>query len=513
DNEPGIAGWVIKLTDASGKVITDTTDENGEYCFNNLAPGEYVVSEELQAGWTQTAPAAPGTYTITIVIGQNINGLDFGNRKETGSICGTKYFDRNKNGQRDENEIGVPEWEIVLTSTDGKTQSTTTDNDGVYCFYNLVKGTYTISEILRPDWTQTSPVTAPVYSISLTEGQEITNLDFGNWYNADTCYTPPKGLVGWWPLDAIEVGDITKDISIYKNDGTLKNGPALSGGKVDMSLNFDGVDDYVEVPDSWVFDFNTSGFSIDAWILTSEQSNKQKIVEKLTNWPAGPGYSLYIEEGKLCYLLATGSYTVMECALPETTSIINNKWHHVALTVDRLNDNYVSLFLDGKRIHAKYFPDMNGSFKNQHMLRIGSSSYAVTDLFKGWIDEVEIFDSVLTSNQIFKLWMADSVGKCKETSTGVESEGKTPNDYMLWQSYPNPFNPTTVIQYQLPKSSSVTLKLYDILGREVSTLVNETQDAGMYKYKLNASNLSSGVYLYQLKAGTFTMTKKITLIK
>jgi len=55
--------------------------------------------------------------------------------------------------------------------------------------------------------------------------------------------------------------------------------------------------------------------------------------------------------------------------------------------------------------------------------------------------------------------------------------------------------------------------LYDILGREVATLVNETQDAGMYKYKLNASNLSSGVYLYQLKAGTFKMTKKITLIK
>ncbi len=83
----------------------------------------------------------------------------------------------------------------------------------------------------------------------------------------------------------------------------------------------------------------------------------------------------------------------------------------------------------------------------------------------------------------------------------------------LSQNYPNPFNPSTVIAYQLPVSSQVSLKIYDMLGREVQTLVNETQAAGRYAVRFNATNLSSGTYFYKLQANGLVQTKKLTLLK
>jgi len=85
--------------------------------------------------------------------------------------------------------------------------------------------------------------------------------------------------------------------------------------------------------------------------------------------------------------------------------------------------------------------------------------------------------------------------------------------FYLAQNYPNPFNPTTVIKYQVPKASDVTITVYDILGREVSTLVNEFESAGSYNVTFNAEKLSSGVYIYQMKAGNFISTKKLVLMK
>ena len=81
------------------------------------------------------------------------------------------------------------------------------------------------------------------------------------------------------------------------------------------------------------------------------------------------------------------------------------------------------------------------------------------------------------------------------------------------QNYPNPFNPVTTISYYLPQEEFVILKVYDILGREVATLVNEEKHAGNYKVVFNGNNLSSGVYFYRLQAGSFVSTKKIILMK
>ena len=88
-----------------------------------------------------------------------------------------------------------------------------------------------------------------------------------------------------------------------------------------------------------------------------------------------------------------------------------------------------------------------------------------------------------------------------------------PKVFALYQNYPNPFNPTTTISFQLPTSGFVSLKVFDVLGREVTTIANEPLDAGEHKYVWNASSYSSGVYFYQLTAGSYISTKKMMLIK
>ncbi len=97
--------------------------------------------------------------------------------------------------------------------------------------------------------------------------------------------------------------------------------------------------------------------------------------------------------------------------------------------------------------------------------------------------------------------------------TAVKSAAETPKNYYLSYNYPNPFNPSTRFTYQLPKKELVTIKVFDVLGREVRTLVNEVKPAGKYKLNFNAANLASGVYLVVMKAGNFVQTRKILLTK
>jgi len=94
-------------------------------------------------------------------------------------------------------------------------------------------------------------------------------------------------------------------------------------------------------------------------------------------------------------------------------------------------------------------------------------------------------------------------------------ENSIPTQFQLNQNYPNPFNPETIISYQLPESKFVTLKVYDVLGNEISTLVNELQNAGMYHYTFSTlqNSLPSGIYIYKLQAGNFVSVKKMMLVK
>jgi len=115
------------------------------------------------------------------------------------------------------------------------------------------------------------------------------------------------------------------------------------------------------------------------------------------------------------------------------------------------------------------------------------------------------FDTTASANAI---WFNSA-----STITGVKQSSGLPMSFELYQNFPNPFNPTTVISYQLPVVSRVTLKVYDVLGREVETLIDVVKGPGKYEVKFDASKFASGIYFYSLKAGDFLRTKKLVLIK
>ena len=104
--------------------------------------------------------------------------------------------------------------------------------------------------------------------------------------------------------------------------------------------------------------------------------------------------------------------------------------------------------------------------------------------------------------------------------TGIEDlAGITPTEFELSQNYPNPFNPSTTIRYAVPNESKVSISIFNLLGQEVATLVNDIQSAGYHEVLFNAANLSSGVYLYRINAVStggakeFSSTKKLILLK
>lgn len=93
------------------------------------------------------------------------------------------------------------------------------------------------------------------------------------------------------------------------------------------------------------------------------------------------------------------------------------------------------------------------------------------------------------------------------------NDGTVVTGYDLAQNFPNPFNPSTTIRFSIPEAGVVTVKVFNILGKEVGTLVSGFHQAGTYSVQFDASNLASGVYLYQLEAGSFKATRKFTLLK
>ena len=109
------------------------------------------------------------------------------------------------------------------------------------------------------------------------------------------------------------------------------------------------------------------------------------------------------------------------------------------------------------------------------------------------------------------------IGSCNNSNLNTSIE-LLPKNYTLNQNYPNPFNPVTTLRYDLPENGIVTIIIYDMLGRQVKTLINQTQDAGYRSIIWDATNdygkpMSAGIYLYQIQAGEYMQTKKMVLLK
>jgi len=123
---------------------------------------------------------------------------------------------------------------------------------------------------------------------------------------------------------------------------------------------------------------------------------------------------------------------------------------------------------------------------------------------------VDIYDNIEV-NKFYKA--TEGQGFEEIIVTSVENNFEVLNEYILFNNYPNPFNPVTTISYSLPLKSQVELVIYNALGESVTQLVNEEKEAGKYSFEFDAKSLPSGVYFYRLQAGSFVETKKMILMK
>ncbi len=166
-------------------------------------------------------------------------------------------------------------------------------------------------------------------------------------------------------------------------------------------------------------------------------------------------------------------------------------------------------------LHGTLVVTTNARFVPKKTSFLLAPNGSFTDSLRFTADSVGTFKALvlITSDATNKV--TDTIiviGVCQKV-TSVASGSTIPGTFSLSQNYPNPFNPSTVISYQSPVNSHITLKLYDVIGREVATLVDEVKEAGSYEVKVDASRLSSGVYFYRMQAGNYVEMKKMVLMK
>ena len=328
------------------------------------------------------------------------------------------------------------------------------------------------------------------------------------------------------------------------------------------ALQFDGTDDLLNCGNGSSLQITGNKITLEAWINVNEFKS-QPFAGSVIVKDQGSNSSGYMircgGNGIINFNIGNGSWH--EISTPEN-SVQLNRWHHVAAVYD---GSSMKIFIDGDLTAQSNSVFTIGNANNSNLL-IGESPGFPGRVFNGKIDEVRIWNIARSQSQIQNTmntiltseyystpdsglagyWRMDegtghtasdlsvySNNATLGTSVNpdasdpvwveanllivnVEDESKNkslPISFSLSQNYPNPFNPVTSIEYVVAGSEFVTLKVYDFLGREVTTLVNEYKSAGIYQINYDASNLSSGVYFYQLNAGSYSETKKMILLK
>ncbi|TGN99988.1 hypothetical protein PN36_26665 [Candidatus Thiomargarita nelsonii] len=232
-----------------------------------------------------------------------------------------------------------------------------------------------------------------------------------------SCTTPPPNMVAWWPLD--ETSGTTAAELVNSNDGTHHNGPVPVPGMVDGGLQFDGVDDYVQVPDNHFLDLGAGQFTIDFWIYPKLGETMGTVIRK--GVPTGPlilasaGYHLFYNNGHFLAFFSNGSSGFQMDLSPNFTHHADpGEWTFVAVTID-LPAQQVKLYIDGVFAKATSIPSFSNISNSEPLIIGGYELGPSTDRnFNGILDEIEFFNRVITQSEIQDIYNAGSYGKCQE---------------------------------------------------------------------------------------------------
>ena len=297
------------------------------------------------------------------------------------------------------------------------------------------------------------------------------------------------------------------DKSNFNNNGTVINATLTTDrfGNSESAYQFDGTA-YIFIPASSSLSSPKTELTQCAWVQITQWgwfgNTYVPVITKSDNYEYNFQYRLGVSQEYLITSINNWDNTVYA---PFSTDL--NEWYFIASV---LKNDTVKSYVDGILLNT--FPIIPGPINyDAKPLEIGRDMPGVEEDFFGKIDDIKIYNRALSDEEIFNLY------EFGNTTSINENDLTTVTDFVLNQNYPNPFNPSTIITYQLPINSEVTLKIYDVLGNEVTTLIDEYKEAGSYQLEFNTAsrikNLSSGIYLYKLQAGSFTSTKKMILIK
>lgn len=475
--EPGLSGWTITVT---GPVSASTvTDEDGNYSFTSLPAGTYTLSEVAQAGWAQSLPGT-GNYTVVFSPGACVT-RNFGNFRP-GSISGRKFNDFNNNGA-DDGEPGLFGWTINLEGPVNRT--TTTDQLGNYTFGNLPPGEYAVSEVQQSLWVQTFP-SFYIYYLELDPGDNVTGITFGN-----RLFT------------AAGRGSISGTVFDDRNgNGRRDSGePTLSGWRVEVTGR--------GVHKATLSDPN------GAYSFTNLSSNTYTVAQFLPSaWtqtlPAGgQPYTIPLTTGGSRAGVDFGNHLTQQ----RTASI-----RGIAFD-DRNGNGKIDIGEPGipaRRIELvgpaslSTVTDESGNFAFGN---IPEGDYSVRQSLPAGVVQ-----TVPTNGDPYSISLSAGAEKVEvnfgsRVVTAVDDFSETPDDFKLYQNFPNPFNPTTTLAFYLPKDSYATLRIYNVLGVEVAILLEGRRSAGTHTVVWDAQDLPSGIYAYRLTAGSFVAVRKMVLMK
>ncbi|HEX5750478.1 MAG TPA: LamG-like jellyroll fold domain-containing protein [Archangium sp.] len=242
------------------------------------------------------------------------------------------------------------------------------------------------------------------------------------------CLPPPAGLVAWYPLDAPDPGAVLGAALPGRTSGASRT----VTGRVRDGLALDG--GYLEAPASAALDFGRGAFSVSAWLRTTDTREIRVVLDKRLeqeDTAAGPtrGYCLFLYRGRLSFQLADGQGSG-RCRMHPSVSCTNywsghfvadGAWHLVTVTVDRLAPDGGTFYVDGRAV-ARFDPTLrSGSLDNGRPLRLGSRSSSETGQWNGHLDEVALWNRVLTPTEVALLYRAGGEGLCRGASTPRQS--------------------------------------------------------------------------------------------
>ncbi len=339
-----------------------------------------------------------------------------------------------------------------------------------------------------------------IYNYALTDSSVLNLYAEGGWpLPEDTVIVPNDTLVAYYPFN----GDVA-DSSGYGNHGEVF-GATLTYDRFErfgFAYDLDGVDDFIRINNPAKL-HSDKALSISLWAKgTSPDTSFVGLVAKTENQPFG----VSIDDGDRLMFSISKDEIPLNLVIEGLTTNPEIWYQYVA--VFKQNE-YLRLYRDGVLLGSLTGTIPGSIDVNLDNILFGAlSTESDTLFFEGAIDDIRIFNHYLSSEEVAALYSL-------EIQIPVSSEPvlELPDDFELYQNYPNPFNPSTTISFDLPKSEYVTLRVYDITGRLVSTLVDQQKSAGFYQIRFDASGLSSGVYIYQLETERFTQNRKFTLIK